>query len=97
MLDYSCDAYSIQTDWGLTTYYYSPELKLNPRNFSHHIFNYFNIYVKHARAPYLKYVYNGPTFKMTLVATEVKKEDLDETAFSAVWEEPKEISDAEIK
>ncbi|MGZ5303347.1 MAG: hypothetical protein ACXWDO_04495 [Bacteroidia bacterium] len=85
VLDYECNSYTIQTDWGITTYYYSPLLKLDPKKYNQHVFNNFNVYVKHARAPYLKYVYTGPSFKLTLIAVNIETENLENTDFEAVW------------
>ncbi len=85
IMDYKCNSYAIQTDWGLTTYYYSPQLKLDPKKYKQHIFNYFNVYVQYAQAPYLKYVYSGPSFKLTLVAVDIQKQQIERTAFHAKW------------
>lgn len=92
VLDYACNSYFIQTDWGFTTYYFSPQLKLNPKQYNQHVFNNFNVYVKHARAPYLKYVYTGPSFKLTLVAVNIEQQALDLAVFDPVWK-PVAIND----
>lgn len=82
VLDRNCDAFSIENDWSTTTYLFDPHMKLNPRYFRDHGFDYFNTYLRHARAPYLKCVYDGPDYKKTLIATEIEETDLSDDIFT---------------
>lgn len=84
ILDRQCDGFSITTDWASTTYIYDPDMFLDPASFSQDGFEYFNRYLRKARAPFLKYVYDGPIFKKTLIATEVEETDLDDDVFRLI-------------
>lgn len=81
ILDRQCDGFSIQTDWATISYIYDPDMFLDPASFKDDGFEYFNKYLRKARAPFLKYVYDGPIFKKTLIATEVEETDLDDDTF----------------
>lgn len=76
-----CNELLIETDWGVTRYYYDPHIYMRPNGFRHHGFNYFNLYLRRAKAPYLKYEYDGPNFKRTLIAIDMTEEDLSADIF----------------
>lgn len=84
ILDRQCDGFSIQTDWATTTYIYDPNMYLDPASFSQDGFEYFNKYLRKARAPFLKYVYDGPIFKKTYIATDVEETELDDDVFKMI-------------
>lgn len=77
-----CDSYSIETDWGAVTFFYDPTLQLDHRPYRGHGFNYFNVYLRHAKSPYLKYLYDGPSMKMLLTAREIESRQIDEMLFA---------------
>jgi hypothetical protein len=81
VLDRHCDSYSIETDWGAITYFYDPSIKMDPSPYRGHGFNYFNVYLRHSHAPYLKYLYDGPTMKMTLTAKKIEDRPVDPGIF----------------
>jgi hypothetical protein len=81
VMDRRCDIFVIENPWSTTTYFYDPDIKLNPRYYRDHGFDYLNLYMRRARAPYLKCVYDGIDYKKTMVATDIEPMDLDDSIF----------------
>jgi hypothetical protein len=81
VMNHECDALSIENDWSTTTYLFDPKMRLNPKDFKNHGFDYLNTYIRKARAPYLKCVYDGPDYKTTMIATDVEEMELNDDIF----------------
>ena len=82
IMDRECDAFSIETPNSTTTYLYDPRLRLSPRYFRYHGVDHFNTYLRRARAPYLKCVFDGPLYKKTLIATNIEEMELEDEIFT---------------
>jgi len=63
-------------------YWYDPSLYINPQNYKHSKFSFTDIYFKQAKAPWLKYKYDGENITINYTAIEISEEKLDDSIFS---------------
>lgn len=62
-------------------YWFDPAIYVNPSNFKNHRFGYFDVYYSKAKAPYLKYLYNGTSFTLTYTAISIQEKALSSGVF----------------
>lgn len=62
-------------------YWYAPSLYINPENYKDSKFSFTDIYFKQAKAPWLKYKYDGENIVINYTAIKISEEKLDDNIF----------------
>ncbi|KQX15812.1 hypothetical protein [Flavobacterium sp. Root420] len=63
------------------SYWYDPSLYINPENYKDSKFSFTDLYFEQAKAPWLKYKYDGKNIAITYTAIQISEEKLDNNTF----------------
>ncbi|HEY9047538.1 MAG TPA: hypothetical protein VIN08_16645, partial [Ohtaekwangia sp.] len=82
ILGYPCDEVTLTCKSGVQKYYFSPKLRVDPKQFANFKYGNFYEYISRAQALPLKMVIETPQFILESVATEVKALKLEDKLFT---------------
>jgi len=81
ILGYTCQAVQIETDLGITIYFYTPQIKVNKQEFARHNYGDWNKYLEATDgALTLKHIYRPKKYNLIWTATATSITPMDLTA-----------------
>lgn len=63
------------------TYFYAPELQVNPQNYKHYTMGFYYDFIKEAKSIYLMNIHEHPDYTYTIKATDINIKSIDDSEF----------------
>lgn len=88
ILGYLCDALTVKTRTGITTFYFNSRFSLNKAKYKKHHYGNWSFFVEKSSSVPLKIITENSQFSMESIATRIKPMKLDDQYFNANSKNP---------